>query len=384
MNLYLIAWIGISILGLKDFTVRSTRKIKKMEFMTITLILSAMLIFRFGQGTDYFGYRYIYNQMSQNGFDFSVYKTVHGEIGYLLICNFFRILRIPFEGFVSCTATLEMVCFSRYAKKFEINTPFIWVLAYPTLYMTYFVSAIRQGIVISVFLGILLPLLFKKNYKRYVFATILCMVIHSAAAVFLLIPLLIKVKKVENLQCFCALSWVIGIALIIPGVKKIIMALGIGGINYYLKASANINVFSVGERLLFLFAVSMLYIYVCKNNKLSFEYRLMYECYLLSMSIYGLFMGYNNIASRLGGVIRFVEICLIIWSVQMNVIKGKQILALLFVLFETLMFVKNINSYIKQGNYYNEITLLNYKYVSIFDEEAIYGIRNVNAIYLLE
>ena len=111
MSLYVMVWIVLCVFGLGDFFFKASYKTKRVEFICLVVFLSIILVFRFGQGQDYFSYRYIYNQMPQNGFDFSVYKTVHGEIGYLILCNFFRCLHIPFEGFIACTALFEMVCF---------------------------------------------------------------------------------------------------------------------------------------------------------------------------------------------------------------------------------------------------------------------------------
>ena len=49
-----------------------------------------------------------------------------------------------------------------------------------------------------------------------------------------------------------------------------------------------------------------------------------------------------------------------------------------------MMLAKNINSYIEQGNYYNDKNIFSYKYVSIFNEEKIFKIRNVEKKYLLQ
>lgn len=78
-----------------------------------------MLTLRFGQGTDYFAYRYIYNRLSPDGFDFSIYSTVHGEIGYLILCNLFRYAKLPYEfllhaqQYSRCSVLLDFVNISR-------------------------------------------------------------------------------------------------------------------------------------------------------------------------------------------------------------------------------------------------------------------------------
>ena len=48
------------------------------------------------------------------------------------------------------------------------------------------------------------------------------------------------------------------------------------------------------------------------------------------------------------------------------------------------MLVKNINSYIVQGDYDDAVTIATYSYVSIFNENRIYKIRHIESKYLAE
>lgn len=384
MSLYIIVWIGICLFGLKDFIIKSSYKTKQNEFKILFAILSLMLIFRFGQGTDYFGYRYNYNALSSMGIDFLIYKSVHGELGYLLICNLFRWARIPFEMFVSLTAILEMGCFYRFAKRFQVDTPFALVQAYPTLYMTYFFSSIRQGIVMAVFLGVLLPLYEEKKYKEYTILTMLCMLIHGAAAVFFSVLLLTKIKSVRKIRYICVIAWLMGIFLTSPLARNMVLALGITGINVYLRSGTSITVMPILERLVLTLTVTFFYESIRKANKMTKIYYDFYRIYMLSMSIYGVFIGYSTVASRLGGVMRFVEIYLIVYGICALKISNRLLLSFFFIMLGSLMLLKNIDSYIEQGNYNDNITALSYKYVSIFNKPLIYKIRNVEEVYLIE
>lgn len=384
MSLYVMVWIVLCVFGIGDFFFKASYKTKRVEFICLVVFLSIILVFRFGQGQDYFSYRYIYNQMSTTGFDYSVYRTVHGEIGYLMLCNFFRCLHIPFEGFIACTAFFEMLCFYRFCTAFQIDTPFVLALAYPTLYMTYFMSIIRQGIVIAVFLGILLPLYFNRRFKHYIIVTILCTSIHSAALMFLLVLFLGKVKPVSLVQCGCFLSWIVGIVLTIPTVRGVLMSFGIDEINYYMQVGTSISIAAACERIFFVGIVTWLYLSIKKKGKITQIYRTMYQIYLISMAIYGLFVGYSNIASRLSGVMRFVELFLLIDGIKKIRFDNRRLLVCFFAVFESMMLAKNINSYIEQGNYYNDKNIFSYKYVSIFNEEKIFKIRNVEKEYLLQ
>lgn len=382
MSLYLILWIVICVYGFKDYLITASYMGRRREYLLILLILTAMLAFRFGQGTDYFGYRHIYNSLSPKSFDISVYSRLHGEIGYLLICNLFRCLGASFEVFVSFTAIFEMLCFYRFSKEFKIDTPFTLVLAYPTLYMTYFYSAIRQGIVTAAFLGLLLPLFLNKKYKFYFVLSFICVLIHSASITFFFLLFAKKIKKISSLQWCCLGAWCSGFVLITPIGRRAITALGISGLNYYMSGSANISMLSVLERIFFIFVVSKIYDRTYKENKITESYKALYICYLVSMSLYGFFIGYGIIASRLGGVMRFVEIYLVISGLKLADLKNRTLIVVFFLFFESIMLVKNISAYIEQGSYKDSVTIINYPYISVLNEREIYSVRRVNNVYL--
>ena len=384
MSLYLFSWIIICMLSIKDFIVRTSRKLRNIEFFILMFFLFLMLALRFGQGSDYFAYQYIYNSMSSESIDTSNYKSIHSEYGYLFLCNLFRIIDLPFEAFIAFTALLEMYCLYRFAKKFKLDTPCILLWIYPTMYMTYFVSAIRQGIVISIFLGILLPLLFEKKHIKYFFVSCLCLSIHTVSVVLFVIPFIVRIKRISLMQSFCFFSWVLGIALLIPSVNKLIVNLGISGISYYMKEGAEVLFLPICERIFFVTLISLFYMKIYKANKITGLYQKMYLIYLFSMAIFGLFIGYNNIASRLAGTIRFVELYLVIITIRQMRIDNKVAFISLFIVIESIMFVKNIYSYIDQGGYMESISLFSYKYVSIFDSEEIYKIRRINNSLLIE
>lgn len=384
MSIYLIVWGVICLLGFKDNLFTTTYSTRRYEFKVLFVVLLLILILRFGQGTDYFAYRYIYNMLSPTRLDLSRYERLHGEIGYLLICNLFRIAKAPFEVFVAFTAIFEMVCFYRFAKVFQIDTPFTWVLAYPTLYLTYFFSAIRQGITTAIFLGILLPLLLEKKYRRYILVTLFCVSIHSASIVFLLAIFMAKIKKVSTIQYCCIGAWLAGFILTTAPARTLIMSLGISSINYYLYAGTDVSILSVAERIFFIAIISMLYELICKRKKMNDTYRTLFLCYLLAMSLYGVFVGYSLISSRLGGVMRFVELYLLVYGIKLMELRTKAFVVTFFIVLETFMLTKNINAYITEGNYKDSITVTLYPYVSVFNEDMIYKVKNVQQVYMLK
>lgn len=380
MSLYILVWLFLCVLSVKEAVVSEKTSKPTLAFWGGFLILTMMLVFRFGQGTDYFGYRYNYYKIPDYAITFPEYD-VHGELGYSLLCNIFRVFHFPFECFVAFISVIQMAAMLAFYKRYQIATPFALLLSVPTLYMTYFMSGIRQGLVIAIFLGILLPTLESKNYVGYVIGTMICISFHNVAVVFLLMLPVQMLNKVSTLQILVVLSWLVGLILATPEGQTLVKSFGISGLNFYLDQT-NISLSASAERLILLGIVTWLYIKLEKCGKCNNTFRLAYSGYLLSMMIYGGLLWNSLIASRTAAALRFLEIYLFAYGVrQMN--RGSRYLAVIALLaLQTFMFFKNVTTAIQQGNYAAEIRTLKYPYVSVFTEEKIFSLRKIPSIYI--
>ena len=374
MSLYIVAWIGICILGTKKYFLRVSNKVQQSEFIVIVLALTTMLSLRFGQGTDYFSYRAIYYSISSENIAFSNYRGLHGEVGYLFLCNVFRCFNIPFEGFIFIISIFEMCLLFRFAKEFEICIPDFFIIAYPTLYMTYFMSVIRQGLIIAIFMGAILPAWKKKKIAEVIFLIGACTLIHGTAAMFLTLFLVDKIC-IKHVRYICVLMWGVGLLLTIPSVKRVFISFGIDSLNYYMISGTNIRPIAIVERLTGICFATYMFSIVNKKGDSTDEYYQLYKCYLITMSSYGLFLGYESIATRLSGIMRFVEIYLFIMGIKKSKNSNKKIFILVLTAFETMMLLKNINAYIEQGKYVEKVSISNYPYVSVFNKDDIYTFR---------
>ena len=57
---------------------------------------------------------------------------------------------------------------------------------------------------------------------------------------------------------------------------------------------------------------------------------------------------------------------------------------LIFIFISIVMTIKNINSYIEQGNYKNFVGVFNFPYVTVFNQEEIYSFRDSELYKLIE
>lgn len=381
MSLYILVWLFLCALSVKEAAVSEKTSKPTLAFWGGFLIMTIMLVFRYGQGTDYFGYRYNYYKIPDFAITFPEYD-VHGETGYQLVCNIFRILHIPFEGLIAFISILQMGFLLVFLKRYKVAYPFALLLIYPTLYLTYLASGMRQGLAIAVFLGVLLPLLENRRYFAYIVGTLLCMTFHTVSVVFLVLLIPMKIRKVSTLQILTVLAWLAGCILSTQEGQSLIMALGISKLNYYLGNGASVSLAAVAERLLFTGIITWLYLKLCKIGKCSDRFRFAYSCYLMAMALYGGLLWNELVASRTTSMLRFIEIYLLIYGIQQMRRGSRYLLVVILVAFETFMTVKNIQAAIDQGPYVEGVTVTTYPYVSVFNRQEIYQYRLLPDKYL--
>ena len=60
----------------------------------------------------------------------------------------------------------------------------------------------------------------------------------------------------------------------------------------------------------------------------------------------------------------------------LNLKKSRGRIFTIVVLFTTFMFFKNMDSYIWQSNYYSDVTVFNFPYITIFNENDMWKYRD--------
>lgn len=380
MSPYWILWIILCIVTIKDVACASTTRILKCEFYFIFVIMSLLLIWRYGQGSDYFGYYLNYLLIPDDTITFPHYGEVHGEIGWLFICNVFRVLHAPWELFVALVSAMQMWGLFLFMHKYSVEMPFALILSIPSLYFIYFASSLRQGLLIAILLGVLLPLLEEKKYLPFFIITGICITIHSVACVFLLLPLVQWIRKTSVSLALTASAWAAGFLFTNPFFQRLFKTINLGSLQYYLDSAVsnvNFNVMAIAERLLSFTIVSFLYYRMWKLHVCNDCYSYVYRCYLMAVAVYGLLSWNGFIASRTMGVLQFTEIYLIGFALQYLVKKEKYTMLGLLIALNSFMLFKNVNASIYEGEYIKNITAYSYPYVSIFDRGRIYELREL-------
>lgn len=368
MSPYLII-LCVSVLSV--FIASEKRYIKP----TYTVLFAAMTMFlalRFGQGTDWFGYSHLYNG-APSSFDFdSVYYTdaYHTEFGWKLLFNAFKCLDINFSWITFVLALLDMLLLNRFISRYSTNRTMSLLLVFPTVYLTYFFSGLREGLVIAVFLGYIVGWAEEQKTIRCIICIAILATIHQLSWVLLLVLVARFVSK-RRVPYILGASAAIGLA----GPLWMGTVLSIVDIGY---SGAGISFVPLAYRLFMLVLIVFLYrenacmLETSRKSKLDY----LMGIYLLGIAVYLCLMTNSIVASRFAITLLCVEIA--IFPILVTEFNSRQLWAIFFaIIFAVcMMTIKNIDSYVSQGCYNSSISVWNYPYVSVFNQDEIYGYRS--------
>lgn len=350
MSLFII--VGI-ILFIGSFLEVSSKKTLKGLYFALFFGLTLMLCLRFGQGTDYFAYQYIYEYVPEtlSLFELSATSSIHSEIGWKFLCALSKILGINYYTFVAIIGVITMLLLHSFIKKFcplRITALFI---AYPTLFLTYIFSGLRQALVVCFFLGVLLDLYIKKRYARFFVYVLLASLIHSASlSLLILLPASLRKFFSKTQDSFILFSWIFGVFFSIFSIRFTIFG------RVFTNAGASANYVAMAERLLTYIIIRIAYSsYKRRTGERNDSLDTIMYIYSLCITLYGFFFSLPLVASRVCYFFKTVEIILLTTMLGYSK-KTLNVIPYLFIYISLLTFVmlfKNLDSYISQGLYYS-------------------------------
>lgn len=379
MSVYHIVFLWLVLCAVIEHVKGKTpRRMFALSFFALT----AILCFRFGQGTDYFSYASIYHSVPTNFIAAITDTTLHTEPGWKLLCSVFRALGATFPTMIFFLSLYMMVMLLAFLKNYGGQRKmFLLLLCFHTLYMSYFMSILRQAVIIATFLGLLLPWLLKGRYIRFCLVSLALSGLHSIALLLLLLPILRGLSlKVKHCVVIVLLGFVAGVALYVVDIAGILNR--IKPHTYF--ETAGISLVAVLERLISFVAVTFVYYVHCqgKEPEQRDPLHVIYKTYVIGLFLYGVLLWSALISSRTVYIFKVVEIFLLC-TCLVSCKKSRHVVFLYFLALSTLLYVKNIDSYVIQGNYKNA-GIVDYPYVTVFDKEEILNYREDLINYPLE
>lgn len=335
------------------------RKIFPHRFLLFFLLLTIMLACRYGQGTDYFNYRQIYEELFSLGNESFFLLFAYPDVGFAIISFVFASLDIPFEIFLFCIALLTMFFFFRFLKMYCNSSMLGIFVFYSVIFLIFPFSAIRQGLVMAIILGGLFPLMIKKKYVAYYIILIIVSTIHASAFIALIFPLLWN-YKISNKIIF--LIFLIFSAILFLNIN-LLSFLRIDRISSYVGEGSSNFILAKFARLIVIFPLFLLPKKWLCDNYIAGARNLLFGGYLVYV-----LMSFSELsASRLWGYFLGFE-CLLICLIlrKKNFLKLKFFLLLYYLLFNVILWFKDVHGFIDQGEYQN-CSMFSYPYISVFD-----------------
>ena len=329
------------------------------------ILLWVVLCLRYGQGSDYFSYEYLFLRYSDLNIALNNPYNEHGEIGFRLLCAIFP---WSYKWFIVIISTFEMWMLHLFIKRYSSNPILTLLLFYPTYYLTYYFSIIRQGIVIAAFIGFLLKWIEEKKWIRYYVISAILITIHTSAIALFIIPFVkkIKIEDILTIDCICA---VVGILLS--------TSYGIRFLNRIPRISSyvdsDVSLMALLERVA-MFCIILLLFYYRKKYMHNEKIAWLLKTYGVGIAIYMIFLAFPLISSRFMALFKVLEV-VIIPKLLDGRSKYRQLLATFLVAFSVFMTCKNLDSYLDQGAYKDNVTFYTYPYITIFEEEEIWDYR---------
>jgi hypothetical protein len=346
-------------------------------------------MFRYGQGTDYFGYKIIYDNSTSNLnsiFDtFSFSGFLQKDILYDFLMYVFKAMKLNFEIFIMFISVFQMYSLYKFVNKYskyKISSLFMFY----SVYWLFFDSGVRQGIAMAIFMGFVLPAIIKNHRFKAIILIFVSTMFHSSAIILLPVVLISKTKVFGIKKIYLAIFtlFLLGFTPIVEFITTI-LPFGIDSrVSSYLET--DIGILPILNRFLLFIIVLFIY-YITRKSEKSKSDTLLLNLYIIGFLIYSFSFRFPLIAGRISVYYRFIEVIIIpnllytlnkssTYSYNRSLIKKNlAIYTFLVVSLFSINWIKNIDSFIDQGQYL-EANIFNYEYVSIFNKEKIYEIRN--------
>lgn len=356
------------------------KKKANILFIIISIFITIICSIRYGGGTDYFAYRWHFYDTPTNIIDAINYNS-HMDIGFRVIISIFRMLGFKYEFFISVLSIFILMCYIYIINKYSKNKVLSLFLLISGYYLVYVESALRQGLAMAIFIVIFYDFIENNNYKKYIILTLINSSFHKVALIGLIIPVIkqMYIRIADNKKINIIIILISIFSFLLKGDSILVNILNNIGMNISYETTSP-NILAVLLRLV-LFAILHICYRIGDKKYISELDKLQLYIYFINTFIF-IALSNNPSLSRVTDFISIIEI--IILANFISSIKNKVtnvIFTLLIILIFGILFIKDLNANINQGEYYSK-DIMSYPYVTIFNKNVIFKYREVMSIYL--
>ena len=359
-------------IGVFLFILSCVSVVEKKKFLVLTSVILVGLwllaSLRYGNGSDYFSYAYIYEYMPLTISE-AFNSQLHSEIGFKMLIVGAKNLGLSYQAFITVLSAVIMFLIGKTIIK-ESPLPVVSVtIFYYVYFMIYPMSGIRQGLALAVVIYAFTQFFMKKKHLRFILAVSLAATVHLGALAILLaylIPILIRYKGLRNVLGVIAVLYVLLANITNLNYTVLVQVLGLWQYSGYFDSLATPIIISIVSKLM-LYAVVLAF-YLMNKDEISADEKFYFYMYTIGTLIYLTFAN-APIAARLLDYFTVFEIILIPTLIAKTRHKNLVPLStiLVFSLF-SMIFIKDLNSFTYEQAYY-EKGFTNYRYFHIYDRE---------------
>lgn len=346
----------------------------KRLFNVVYLLISAMAILRYGQGSDYFNYLSIYDSVKYMWETEPILMFVMSDPGYALLNWIAIVCGIPFTFFMAIITAGIMYFFYVFLTRtcnYSFKALFVF---FCVIYMIYALSIMRQGICISIFYAYMYPMLKSRKIKKYLLLNSLLISVHASSIIFVLLPFVKFRYSDRTFLCVFIVSLFILVTRVVFISKIPIDFIQERVARYVSEPSSNQILAKIVRCLV---VIPLFFI----PKKMLIDSELAYCCNLLLVGfvVYSLTSFSELTCSRLWGYFWGFE-CVLLSRLDLQPFfhNYKVKMVTFCILLFSVMWVKDLRAAINQGEYKN-CTMFSYPYISVFDtqERLLYYRKNL-------
>lgn len=354
----------------------------KYIFFIALIPIILVTFFRFGNGTDYFSYQFLYENQVTDTFGKMLDHQVRFELGFRVLIFIFKSFGVSSHVFIGLLSTIILLFFSLWIFENSENRMLSLTVFYGFFYLVWVLSALRQGIVLSVGTYIFMSKKRKLSLKFELLLILLLSTIHASALFYILVILYRSYKKVISYKTLIIIFSLSLVTTLIPISSLLHMIDFLPLVGKIADASVNSPGFfdfaSIVRLILVLYLFFLLFYYDWDR----FE-RQTIQISILGFSLY-FFMKTNELWAGRFGIFTFILMCLIFSmhfsKIQFSLFKISFVPALFIVSF--LFFQKDALS---SQDLMGKLELSNFIKFKSFTNVAIedyWGYSNQNSFYL--
>ena len=350
-----------------------TNRIDPLVFHIAFFILFCMACLRFGQGSDYTGYNGIYNEIRwEMGSTGRFPKHLNTDIGYGVL-NYLSIkMDISYRWFMGIVTAAIMLMFYVFLKRDCKGSMLSILFFFVFTYMIYVLSATRQGLAMSFFFCFIYPYLKRdgltvRELIIYEALVLFIATFHLSALIFFIFPFVkkIKLQPVWFLLLFLFLSLII--VLKVNLLSFILLDVAQSRVDVYVREGSSNQILAIVVR----FLIVLPFVLLQKDELNTDEGFCQERIFLfLGFALYA-FTSFSELtAGRLWAYFYpFFYLLVNRLNLDFSAYRQIKLYLSLYIMFSCVMWIKDINGFIKQGKYAN-CTVVTYPYISVFEGEA--------------